>query len=151
MKTDPKAQAEQLMNDLLCVAEKLLQEHGEFHPFGGYLLDDGTITQLGLSMPHGASVAGVERARQVETALRSVAVSVKPLVVGIVKNVLIPSPLGEEYDAVEIDLEHRQGYSAEVFFGYRLPSSDLPTLEFTTTTAQAGPVGRFFGVAGVTH
>jgi hypothetical protein len=146
MIADQKSLTEKLMNQLLEVAEKLLIEHGEFHPFAGYLLDDGSVTQVGLNMHGEFDVSGKERARQVEKALRSVANSLAPAAVGIVTNVSVPSADGATYDAIEIDLEHRGGYCAEVFFGYEIHGEANRALNFTATTAQAGQAGRFFGV-----
>ena len=144
MVADKKTQAEKLMNELLDVAERLLREHGEFHPFGGYLLDDGSVTQVGLKMPTKADASGKERALQVEEALRSIGSSLAPTAIGIVSNVSVCSAGTEAYDAIEIDIEHRGGYSAEVFFGYQFQGGSEVNLKFTTTTAQAGQAGRFF-------
>jgi hypothetical protein len=145
MSTDQKSQTEHLMNELLEVAERLLLEHGEFHPFAGYLLTDGTVTQVGLDMHEELRRSDKERVRQLERALRSVANTMSPTAIGLVTNVSVPSADGVIYDAIEIDLEHRAGYCAEVFFGYELHVAPDRALSFTATTAQAGPAGRFFG------
>src|ERR1051326_7260436 len=43
----PKEDCEKLMNSLLPFAEKMLREHGEFHPFGGAMKPDGEIVHHG--------------------------------------------------------------------------------------------------------
>src|SRR5437588_831558 len=43
----PKEDCEKLMNSLLPFAEKMLREHGEFHPFGGAMKPDGDIVHHG--------------------------------------------------------------------------------------------------------
>jgi hypothetical protein len=43
----PTDDATDLMNMLLPFAEKMLREHGEFYPYGGAMLPDGSMTMLG--------------------------------------------------------------------------------------------------------
>jgi hypothetical protein len=43
-----KKQVEYLMNELLGFAERMLDEHGAFHPFGGYLKPSGAIIHVGV-------------------------------------------------------------------------------------------------------
>jgi hypothetical protein len=42
-----KQESEALLSALLPFAEKMLREHGEFYPYGGYMKPDRTIVQLG--------------------------------------------------------------------------------------------------------
>jgi len=37
----PKAECEVLMKEVLAFAERMLRDHGEFHPFGGIIQRDG--------------------------------------------------------------------------------------------------------------
>ena len=49
MVRSPKDDATELLNALLPLAEKLLKEHGEFFPYGGAMLPDGSITMVAAS------------------------------------------------------------------------------------------------------
>jgi hypothetical protein len=49
----PKDEATDLMNMLVPFAEKMLREHGEFYPYGGVMMADG-------SMKHFAASDGTE-------------------------------------------------------------------------------------------
>lgn len=42
-----KQEAEQLLNDVLPFAKRMLAEFGEFHPFGGMLTSAGELVQVG--------------------------------------------------------------------------------------------------------
>src|SRR5437867_8720804 len=44
---EAKADGEKLLDSLLPFAEKMLQQHREFFPFGGRMAPDGTITHEG--------------------------------------------------------------------------------------------------------
>jgi hypothetical protein len=133
------------MNDLLAFAERMLSDHGEFHPFGGYMLDDGSITQIGVDMGDDSNHSGEQRAVAIESTLRSICSSLHPLVVGLVANVALRAESGISQDAVQVALEHRDGYSAEVFFAYELQRiASRKKLSFTATTAQRGQPKRFF-------
>lgn len=43
-----KRDAEMLMRELLSFAKQMLDEHGEFHPFGGYMKPSGEIVHVGV-------------------------------------------------------------------------------------------------------
>ena len=47
----PKQESEILLNLLLPFADKMLREHGEFYPFGGYMKPNGAIVEVGASDP----------------------------------------------------------------------------------------------------
>ena len=43
MGRSPKDEATDLMNMMLPFAEKMLREHGEFYPYGGVMMPDGSM------------------------------------------------------------------------------------------------------------
>ena len=46
-----KQDSETLTNAILPLAERMLTEHGEFYPFGGYMKPDGAIVHVGAPIP----------------------------------------------------------------------------------------------------
>ena len=121
-----KDECETLMRDMLPFARSMLREYGEFHPFGGTMSQAGRIRHVGvesgLEFPEGAAVRSILlRTFQAEAAeLQATA---------IVCDVRIAPP-GEERprDAIQVELDHRDGYSARVFFPYLLSAAgDLST------------------------
>lgn len=135
--------AEKLMNELLLFARRMLSQFGEFHPFGGYMLDDESVVYVGLESDAQGLGSGRLRATQLEERLREISLTMRPLVVGLVTNVSLRTPVSGVRDAVEFALEHRAGYCAEVFFPYRT-LRDAKQIDFLDATAQAGKRGRFF-------
>jgi len=142
MAATDKQQAEELMNDLLEFAKIMLVSHGEFHPFGGYLNSKGVITQVGMDTGGSSDSSDKERAQLLRAHLAEIAKSPGTTAVGVAMNVTLRAGAHELRDAVEIDLEHRSGYSAAVFFRYRVGRDDA--VEIVDVTAQAGTPGQFF-------
>lgn len=129
----PKEQVEGLMGELLAFAEKMLNEHGEFHPFGGYLTAPTTMVHVGVESkgdPHNAQ-------KKIDALVESFKeMSSRAIAFGIVSDVSLSSEDGLKRDAVKIFLEHRDGYCAEVFFPYE--TSPAGGVEVVETIAQQG-------------
>ncbi|MEW6747784.1 MAG: hypothetical protein AB1486_34080 [Planctomycetota bacterium] len=134
---NPKAEAEALLNDLLPFAKRMLAAHGEFFPFGGYMRTDGSIVHVGAKdpttdRPKSATLIETltrdfrERARHREIRAAAVMFDVK----------VLPPGGSAKTDAIQVNLEHKDSYCAEVFFPYRL--GDSGALEFGQTFAQEG-------------
>lgn len=107
------------MNDLLPFAKQMLRDYGEFHPFGGTMKSDGEIVHVGATSGEDISApsALVEiltegfRSKAREKAIKAAA---------IVLNVrVLPPGRVEKCDAIEVRIDHHDGYSAHVFFPYR--------------------------------
>ncbi|HJR75237.1 MAG TPA: hypothetical protein VJ806_16555 [Luteimonas sp.] len=130
---DAKQQVESLTNDLLEFAKKMLAEHGEFHPFGGYLKSSAQMVNV-----------GVKPSSSNESAQNKVGVLIgefkrltnEAIAFGIVTDVKLPRDDGSKGDAVQIFLEHKSGYCADVFFRYELTANRH--VEITDTIAQRG-------------
>lgn len=115
-----KDDATDLMNMLLPFAEKMLKEHGEFYPYGGAMLPDGTMTMLGASdgAEHPPSKNLIEL---MESSFREAARQGKYKATGMVYDVkTIPPGAVEKMDAIAVRLDHQDGYSVVVMIPYRL-------------------------------
>jgi len=119
----PKQEAEGLMNELLPLAKRMLAEHGEFFPYGGFIQQDGSITHLGAELkgneqPDSKSLINLLAAR-----FRAGAAEGIYRATAIVFNVRITPP-GEsgKTDAIQVNLDQESGYSAQVLFPYTIAS-----------------------------
>jgi len=132
---DAKRESEDLMNAALPLAERMLQEAGEFFPYGAALGADGKVISIagydGREKPPSADVirllrqafvAGGKDGRYRATAL--------------VYGVRVKIPETEiRSDAIAVALDHKDGYSVVVYLPYRLAASKVVVGELI---AQAG-------------
>jgi hypothetical protein len=116
-----KSEAELLMNDLLPFAKRLLAEFGEFHPFGGKMLSDGTIVRLGADtgeeFPSASRLIVLMKA-DFAAAAASRAIRCAAIIAGVWLH-------RAHVDAIEVFRDHAEGYSAEVFFPYVIKDGAL--------------------------
>jgi hypothetical protein len=116
-----KSDCEKLMNGVLPLAERMLSQFGEFHPYGGYMKPDGEITHVGAEdedteHPKSKDLLYVLRDSFSEMAATGVCKAT-----AIVFDVRVVAPGAEQKsDAVQVCLEHADGYSAEVFLPYQI-------------------------------
>ena len=122
----PKQEVEKLMNELVPFAKKMLSERGDLYPFGGYIEIDGRIVhvgaeQAGTDQPKASDLFGFlkqafqEKARNDECRATAILVDVR----------IIPPGSTQKCDAIQVSLDHRSGYSAEVFYPYRRENSGV--------------------------
>lgn len=125
---NPKADAESLVNSAIPLAIKMLREHGEFYPYGVILTSEGEIVHYGAkgATDHPKSsevIALLEesfRARVVEHSMKAFA---------LVFDVLIKPPgKAAKMNAIQVDIEHRDGYATSVYHPYTLQNS-VPVFE----------------------
>jgi len=115
----PKEESEALLRELLPFAKTMLHDYGEFHPFGGMLKHDGEIVHIGATTGEDMSPADslveimVDNFRR---AAREKAIKAAAIVLNV--TVIVPST-SVKSDAIEVRIDHRDGYSANVFFPYR--------------------------------
>lgn len=121
------------MNELLDFSEKMLDEHGEFHPFGGYMKTPTDVVHVGVELESNTQDAK-SRIEAIVNSFREM--SNEAIAFGIASNVALPKSDDTKCDAVRIFLEHRDGYCADVFFCYVLTSTG--GIEITQTIAQQG-------------
>jgi len=122
----PQQNSESLMNALLPLAEKMLREYGEFYPFGGYMKPDGNIVVFGAvdpdtDHPKSKDLLYVLRSSLQETAHRNEC-KATAVVFGVA---VTPPSSTHKSDAIQVCIEHADGYSAEVFFPYRLVDGEI--------------------------
>jgi len=117
----PKEQLEMLMNELMPFAEQCLNEWGEFYPFGGMLYMDGELAHVG------AKIEGDDQPPSKELIDVLVDGHQKLVELGEIKasaaifRVDVNDPqTGEKTEAVQCNLDHLDGISAEVFHPYQL-------------------------------
>lgn len=141
----PKQQVEELMASLLPVAERMLEEHGEFLPYGGYLDSDGKVVHVGTKI-EGTNQPGPDALIDIlRQNFRTLAGEKKNKATAVIFNVRILLPGTEEKsDAIQICLDHEVGDSAEVFFPYRLEEGKV---SYGHAFAQRGS-GLIYSAAG---
>src|SRR2546421_11430945 len=102
-----------LLNAALPFAQQQLAKHGEFFPYGVAMKRDGQIAMV-------AGYTGTERPPSTEVldiiyeALRSKADENRGA--AVVADVRLS---GEETDALQVEVEHRDGIAPKIFFPYR--------------------------------
>jgi len=118
--SNAKQDVERLMNSALPFAEKMLNEHGEFFPFGEALRPSGEIISVGAD-------SGEERPPSqelidiIKSGFRAAATKEEYIATAILYDSLtIPPGSEEKTDAVAVALDHRDDYSVIVFFPYAL-------------------------------
>jgi hypothetical protein len=117
--SNAKTDAEELMNALLPLAKRMLREHREFFPYGGVLKDDREIVHIGATVPGESRPKSRDLIELLKQELRGWAVANGCMTTGLVYDVkVVPPGSNEKVDAIEILLDHREGYSAEVFYPY---------------------------------
>jgi hypothetical protein len=115
-----RADCEALLNSVLPFAKQMLDQHGEFYPFGGAMQADGQLVSVasheGKDDPAPADV--IESLKDIFTAE---AKDGKLKATALVYNVRVTLPsTGETSDAIAVSLDHRENYSVIVFFPYEI-------------------------------
>ncbi len=110
---------------LVPFAEKMLREHGEFYPYGGVMMPDGSLQCI-------AASDGAERPKSKDlidllvAGFREDGRRGKYKATGIVYDVLtLPPGASEKTDAIAVRLDHEAGYSVVVMIPYRLHEGQL--------------------------
>ena len=121
----PKEDCEKIMNSLLPFAEKMLREHGEFHPFGGAMKPDGEIVHhgayTGSELPKGQELVDL-----LTEAFRQSAAKGECIATAIVYDIrTIPPGATQKRDAICVSLDHKDDYSVNVAFPYTLNHGEL--------------------------
>ena len=113
-----KREVEFLMSEGVPFAERLMRKDGEFVPFGAVMLRNGLIQTVGT--PEEADEATAEGA--LERLLRDFrvgAASGQYKATALFVNVRVRHPAdGEMVAALQVALEHRDGYCVDVFYPY---------------------------------
>jgi hypothetical protein len=126
-----KQESEKLINELLPLAEKMLKEYGEFYPYGGYMKLDGSIVDVGADDSDTNHPKSKDLIYVLRSSFREMASMNQCKAVAIVFNIAVSVPnSSRKSDAIQVCVEHVDGYSAEVFFPYQIGNNEIVYGEF---------------------
>jgi len=132
-----KAEVELLMNEMVPFAKQMLVEYGEFIPFGCFSNRDGTIVHVG-GQGTGEELSNQDIAALLEADFRESARREEIRASALVCDVKLRNAAdGSSSDAIQINLDHVDGYSAEVFYPYQL-NAECGNVVFDSIVAQEG-------------
>ena len=122
---EQKADSEKLLVAARVVADRMLHEFGEFLPYGHIMRPDGEIVSVsattGEEEPASKDLISILR-----DGYRKEAEAGKLLVAAVIYDARVTTPSGPpKKDAVAFQIDHRDGYSVEVFFPYSLDSAKV--------------------------
>jgi len=124
------------MNAILPLAEKMLTQHGEFYPFGGYIKPDGAIVHVGATDPDTDRPKSKDLIYVLRSSFQEMARTSQCKAVAIVFDVAVTLPeSNRKSDAIQVCVEHTDGYSAEIFFPYQIIDKQIV---YDQTLAQPG-------------
>jgi hypothetical protein len=140
----PKQDAEALLTDILQFAKLMLVQYGAFHPYGGFMRNDGSIVEAGAETPGNDYPAGTTLVELLATDFRNRAKRGEIKAVAIVTDVRVALPGSTvKSDAIQVSVEHRDSYYMDVFFPYRVTADKR--VEYGRAFAQAGQKRIFDG------
>ncbi|HEY2116356.1 MAG TPA: hypothetical protein VGJ51_14765 [Candidatus Angelobacter sp.] len=138
-----KQESERLMNHMLPLAEKMLRQYGEFYPYGGYMKLDGMIVDVGAEDPDTDHPKSRDMIYVLRSSFQEMASARQCKAVAIVFDVAVTLPESDrKSDAIQVCIEHVDGYSAEVFFPYEIVNKEIA---YGKTFAQQGKYEIFGG------
>ena len=113
-----------LLNVLLPFAKQMLEEHGEFHPFGASMHADGQIEMIGAQQEGEEFPNAQDLIATLESSLYEEAEQGTIRASGICVDVrVVPPGSTEKTDAVQTSLEHREAKAVNMFLPYTKDSS----------------------------
>jgi hypothetical protein len=131
-----KQELERLLGAALPFAEQMLTNHGEFYPYGATMDAKGKITSVG-------RYTGDEHPKSTEVidllkgAYRRAGETEKIMACALVYDIrTIPPGQSQKTDAVEIDLDHRDGMSVIMIYPYKIGADKK--VQFGTSFAMKG-------------
>lgn len=131
-----KQETEKLINAILPFAEQMLRQYGEFYPYGGYMTPHGEIVDVGAKDSNASHPKSQDLIDILRASFREMAKANRCKAVAIVFDVAVTPPhSNRKSDAIQVSVEHRDGYSAEVFFPYHIINNEIV---YDATFAQQG-------------
>lgn len=131
-----------LVNALLPVAKKMLKKYGEFYPYGGYMRLDGSIDHVGVADQDTDHPKSKDMIYVLQCSFQEMARAQQCKAAAMVFDVTVTLPNSErKSDAIQVCVEHTDGYSAEVFFPYQIANGGVV---YDDTFAQRGKGNLFF-------
>ena len=114
----------------------MLREYGEFYPFGGYMKPDGTIVEVGATDSDTDRPKSRDLVYVLRSSFRDMAITNQCKAVAIVLVVSVTLPKSKDKsDAIQVSVEHAEGYSVELFFPYQIVNGEVI---YGGTLAQSG-------------
>src|SRR5688572_19355729 len=102
----------------------MLAQHGEFHPYGGYMKADGSIVHVGAMDPNSDMPRAVDLLDILRTEYRARARTGDIRAAALVSDVrVVPPNHTDKTDAILVTLEHADSYCADVFLPYHLEAN----------------------------
>jgi hypothetical protein len=99
----------------------MLSEYREFYPYGGYIELDGQIRHVGVKDETTEYPQSEDMIDVLENLFREKARAHDCKATAIVCDVRVKRPGSErKCDAIQVRLDHRDGYSTEVYFPYEI-------------------------------
>jgi len=124
----PKEEAQRLVDESLPFAEELLTKYGEFFPFGR-VIDVGGAIGHHAGYPGGEQSPSSEVIDVLQKAWRQMAAEGSIRATALTYDIrTIPPGQTEKQDAVCVAIDHRDAYSIQVIFPYRLVDG-VPEIE----------------------
>lgn len=101
--------------------KKMLIHYGEFSPFGGYMKPDGAIVHVGAFDDQTEHPKSKDLIYILRSSFRELACANECKAVAVVFNVAVTLPKSDrKSDVIQACIEHKDGYSVEVFFPYQV-------------------------------
>jgi hypothetical protein len=126
MTMEAKQDSELLVNAVLPFAERMLREYGEFHPCGGYMTLEGRIVDVGADKDGEDYPRSKDLLAALRKSFRSLARARECKAVALVFNVTITIPGSDrKSDAIQVFVDHSDGYSADIFYPYELVDGEV--------------------------
>jgi len=115
-----KKQLESLIDATLPFAQQMLNDHGEYFPFGATMSPDGKVTLVG-GDPDGEHPKSTDVIALLKQGYRREGAFGKIMACALVYDVRTTPPgATEKSDAIAIDLNHRDGMSVTMLYPYRV-------------------------------
>ena len=131
------------MNAVFPLAEKMLRDYGEFYPYGGYLRPDGEIVDVGAEYPDTHYPKSRDLIHVLRSSFQEMVRTKRCKAVAIVFDIVVSLPeAGGKSNAIQMCLDHIDGYSAEIFFPYQIINGEIV---YGETFAQEGKHEIFGG------
>jgi hypothetical protein len=129
------------MNNLLPIAQSMLSKYREFYPYGGYIELDGQIRHVGVKDPTTEYPQSEDMIVALEELFLEKVRARECRAIAIVCDVRVKDPGGDRnFDAIQVRLDHVDGYSTEVFFPYEIVKDEV---RYGETFAHKGKGGGF--------
>lgn len=128
--------AQALLDAVIRLAERMLRDHGDFHPYGGIVKATGEIVDVG-AVFEGAQNDSKELIAVLVDEFQSMAANGVIVACAIVCNTSVKTANSEGWaDAIKVNLDCKDGYSITVYKPYTLSAGKQ--VKYSGMLAQKG-------------